>query len=40
MDATQVPARTAVVTGGNRGIGYAVAARLLQGGCEVVLVRA
>jgi NAD(P)-dependent dehydrogenase (short-subunit alcohol dehydrogenase family) len=38
MDATQVPARTAVVTGGNRGIGYAVAARLLQGGCEVVLV--
>ncbi|MEV8630668.1 SDR family NAD(P)-dependent oxidoreductase [Streptosporangium sp. NPDC051023] len=32
------PARTAVVTGGNRGIGYAVAARLLQNGCDVVLV--
>ncbi|WP_433258871.1 SDR family NAD(P)-dependent oxidoreductase [Streptosporangium sp. CA-135522] len=32
------PARTAVVTGGNRGIGYAIAARLLQDGCEVVLV--
>ncbi|OUC95860.1 SDR family NAD(P)-dependent oxidoreductase [Streptosporangium minutum] len=32
------PVRTAVVTGGNRGIGYAVAARLLQDGCEVVLV--
>ncbi|MEV7007254.1 SDR family NAD(P)-dependent oxidoreductase [Streptosporangium sp. NPDC051022] len=32
------PTRTAVVTGGNRGIGYAVAARLLQDGCEVVLV--
>ncbi|MER5424306.1 SDR family NAD(P)-dependent oxidoreductase [Streptosporangium roseum] len=37
---TQAPtsARTAVVTGGNRGIGYAVVARLLQDGCEVVLV--
>ncbi|GAA3113670.1 SDR family NAD(P)-dependent oxidoreductase [Streptosporangium carneum] len=33
-----LPARTAVVTGGNRGIGHAVAARLLQAGCDVVLV--
>jgi NAD(P)-dependent dehydrogenase (short-subunit alcohol dehydrogenase family) len=27
-----------VVTGGNRGIGYAVASQLLQDGCDVVLV--
>lgn len=42
MDSAQtgrsVPAPTAVVTGGGRGIGYAVAAELLRNGCEVVLV--
>jgi len=30
--------RTAVVTGGNRGIGFAVAERFLRRGCHVVLV--
>ncbi|WP_068923337.1 SDR family NAD(P)-dependent oxidoreductase [Planobispora rosea] len=32
------PSPTVVVTGGNRGIGYAVAAELLSDGCDVVLV--
>ncbi|HEX2316116.1 MAG TPA: SDR family NAD(P)-dependent oxidoreductase [Thermomonospora sp.] len=39
MDTTERQAPpTVVVTGGNRGIGFAVAARLLEEGCDVVLL--
>jgi NAD(P)-dependent dehydrogenase (short-subunit alcohol dehydrogenase family) len=38
MDNARTDSPTVVVTGGNRGIGYAVAARLLDEGCDVVLV--